>query len=102
MFQRMILHSTSNEREFLLLPFCQHLVALSTLKNFFCYSNRFVVVIRPVFFKNKFIYLFTYGCVGSSLLLAGLSLVAASGGYSLLRCAGFSLWWLLFAMEHGL
>ena len=24
-----------------------------------------------------------------------LSLVAARGGYSLLRCAGFSLWWLL-------
>ena len=26
----------------------------------------------------------------------GLSLVAASGGYSLLRCAGFSARWLLF------
>ena len=25
-----------------------------------------------------------------------LSLVAASGGYSLLWCVGFSLWWLLF------
>ena len=25
----------------------------------------------------------------------GLSLVAASGGYSSLQCAGFSLWWLL-------
>ena len=25
----------------------------------------------------------------------GLSLVAASGGYSFLWCAGFSLWWLL-------
>ena len=24
-----------------------------------------------------------------------LSLVAASGDYSSLRCAGFSLWWLL-------
>ena len=30
-----------------------------------------------------------------------LSLVAASGGYSLLRCAGFSLRWLLVA-EHKL
>ena len=30
-----------------------------------------------------------------------LSLVAASGGYSSLQCAGFSLQWLLVA-EHGL
>ena len=46
-------------------------------------------------FKNFFTYLFIFGCVGSSLLLHGLSLVVASGGYSLLRCAGFSLQWLL-------
>ena len=32
----------------------------------------------------------------------GLSLVAPSGGYSLLRCAGFLLQWLLFVAEHGL
>ena len=25
---------------------------------------------------------------------SGLSLVAGSGGYSSLRCTGFSLWWL--------
>ena len=31
----------------------------------------------------------------------GLSLVAESGGYSSLRCAGFSLQWLLVE-EHGL
>ena len=30
-----------------------------------------------------------------------LSLAAASWDYSLLRCAGFLLWWLLVA-EHGL
>ena len=30
-----------------------------------------------------------------------LSLVAASGGYSLLRCAGFSLWWLLLLRSTG-
>ena len=40
-------------------------------------------------------YLFIFGCVGSLLLCAGFSLVAASGGYSSLRCAGFSLRWLL-------
>ena len=41
-----------------------------------------------------FIYLI-FGCVGSSLLCAGFSLVAASGSYSSLQCTGFSLWWLL-------
>ena len=38
---------------------------------------------------------FIFGCVGSLLLHAGFSLVAASRGYSSLWCAGFSLWWLL-------
>ena len=31
----------------------------------------------------------------------GLSLVAASGGYSSLRCAGFSLQWLLLLRSMG-
>ena len=31
----------------------------------------------------------------------GLSLVAASRGYSLLRCAGFSLQWLLLLRSTG-
>ena len=49
-----------------------------------------------IYFFNKFI----YGCVGSSLL-RGLSLVAASGGYPSLRCAGFSLRWLLLLQSTG-
>ena len=44
--------------------------------------------------------LFISGCVGSSLL-CGLSLAAASGGYSSMRCAGFSLWWLLLLRSTG-
>ena len=32
-----------------------------------------------------------FGCIGSSLLRAGFSLIAVSGGYSSLWCAGFSL-----------
>ena len=48
-----------------------------------------------------FIYFyFIFGCTGS-LLLYGLSLAVASGGNSLLRHMGFSLWWLLVA-EHRL
>ena len=31
----------------------------------------------------------------------GLSLVAVSGVYSSLRCAGFSLWWLLLLWSMG-
>ena len=31
----------------------------------------------------------------------GLSLVAVSGGYSSLQCAGFSLWWLFLLQSRG-
>ena len=45
------------------------------------------------FLKN---YLFTYFWLRWVFIAArGLSLVAASGGYSSLRCTGFSLQWLL-------
>ena len=54
------------------------------------------------FFVNLFIYLyFIFGCIGSSLLCTGFSLAAASGGYSSLRCAGFSLRWLLLLRSTG-
>ena len=46
------------------------------------------------------LYLFISGCIGS-LLLCGLSLVAVSGGYSLLWCEGFSLQWLLLLQSTG-
>ena len=52
------------------------------------------------FFFILFILLF-FGCVGSSLLHAGFSLVAASGGYSSLQCTGFSLQWLLLLQNTG-
>ena len=44
--------------------------------------------------------IFIFGCIGSSLLHTG-SLVAASRGYSWLRCAGFSLRWLLSLQSTG-
>ena len=45
---------------------------------------------------NLFIYLFIYFWLRWFFVAArGLSVVAASGGYSSLRCAGFSLRWLL-------
>ena len=35
------------------------------------------------------------------IAVQGLSLVVASGGYSLLQCVGFSLWWLLLQWFIG-
>ena len=55
---------------------------------------------NKVFFFKK-INLFIFGCVGSSLPRVGFSLVAASGGHSLLWCAGFSLRWLLLLRSTG-
>ena len=49
----------------------------------------------------KLINLFIFGCFGSSLLREGFSLVVASGGYSSLWCAGFSLQWLLLLLIVG-
>ena len=43
------------------------------------------------FFFLIYLFIFIFGCVGSLLLRAGFSLVAASRGYSSLRCVGFSL-----------
>ena len=45
--------------------------------------------------------LFIFGCVGSSLLYTGFSLVAVGGGYSSLQCTGFSLRWLLLLWSTG-
>ena len=50
----------------------------------------FVTVFCFVLFFS-FIYLFIYWLRWVFLAVRGLSLVAASGGYSSLRCAGFSL-----------
>ena len=50
------------------------------------------------FFKNKFIYFWLRWVFVAA---RGLSLVAASGGYSSLWCAGFSLWWLPLLRSTG-
>ena len=53
------------------------------------------------FFLNKFIYLFIFCCVGSSLLHVGFLQLWRAGGYSSLQCAGFSLRWLLLLWSTG-
>ena len=52
------------------------------------------------FFLNKFIYLYIFGCVGSLLLCTAFS-SCGEGGYSSLRCVGFSLQWLLLLRSTG-
>ena len=51
------------------------------------------------FKKNKFIYFFIFGCIGSSLL-RGLSLVVASGGYSVV-VRGLLIVVASLVAEHG-
>ena len=53
-----------------------------------------------VFFLNYY-YLFYFWLHWVFFAAHGLSLVAASGGYSSLWCAGFSLWWLLLLQSTG-
>ena len=56
------------------------------------------------FFFFSFIYFlkFIYFCLRWVFVAEqGLSLVAASRGYSSLRCMGFSLWWLLLLQSMG-
>ena len=54
------------------------------------------------FFFNFFIYLFIYFWLCWVFVAARrLSLVAASGGYSSLQCAGSSLRWLLLLRSTG-
>ena len=48
-----------------------------------------------------FIYLFYFWLCWVFLAVRGLSLVVASRGYSLLRCAGFSLRWPLLLWSMG-
>ena len=50
---------------------------------------------------NSYSFFFFFCCTWSLLLLRRLSLVAVSGGYSLLWCEGFSLWWLLLLWNTG-
>ena len=69
---------------------------------FSLYPHSFILFILS--FCEKFlnsVNMHFFFCTESSSLLSSLSLVVASGGYSLLWCGDFSLWWPLVA-EHRL
>ena len=60
-----------------------------------------LVFLLVFFFLNKFIlFIYSWLC-WVFVAVCGLSLVAASRGYSSLRCAGFSLRWLLLLRSTG-
>ena len=50
------------------------------------------------FFKNKFIYFWLHRVF---IAVCGPFSSCGSRGYSSLRCAGFSLWWLLLLWSTG-
>ena len=54
-----------------------------------------------IFLINLFILFIYFWLCWVFVAVCGLSLVVASGGYSSLRCAGFSLQWLLLLRSTG-
>ena len=58
----------------------------------------FDICLWLLFFLNKFIY---FWLCGVFVAAHGLSLVAASGDFSSLWCAGFSLQWLFLLWSRG-
>ena len=67
--------------------------------NFLDLESPWGLIQAPHFLKKiYFIYFWLHWVY---IVARGLSLVAASGGYSWLQCAGFSLWWLLLLRSMG-
>ena len=76
-----------------------------TVSLFFCFLDEIYSIsgstsIIIIFFLNLF-NVFIFGCHWVFVAARGLSLFAASGGYSSLWCTGFSLRWLLLLWSTG-
>ena len=81
-------------------PVCSRLLLNIYIYIFFFFKKYFIFY--SILFYSILFYSILFGCVGSSLLCTGgLSLVAASGGYSSLPCVGFLLRWLLLLRSTG-
>ena len=62
----------------------------------------YLFIFKDFIVFKKFIYLCIYFWLRWVFIaVCGLSLVAASGGYSSLQCTGFSLWWLFLLQSTG-
>ena len=77
---------------------CSHSISITVLSCFAIEPSSMHILYMFCFFLNKFIYFWLRWFFVAAW---GLSLVAASEGYSLLLCAGFSLRWLLFLWSTG-
>ena len=82
----------------LLIPLfsCSHMLGVLRVL-FFVFCSFYILSLYSLFLKILFIFWLCWVFVA----VHWLSLVAATGGYSLLWYTGFSLQWLLFAVEHG-
>ena len=86
---------------FILFPFSLfYLEIILDLQNVAKIVHRSPIYLWPIFFY-LFIYLLKFWLLWVFTAARGFSLVAANGGYSLLRCAGFSLQWLLLLRSTG-
>ena len=65
------------------------------------YSNCRVLSRGPATSDLCFDFILFFGLCWVFIAAGGLPLAAASGGYSSLRCAGFSLQWLLLLWSTG-
>ena len=76
-----------------------HILSKYLQNNLFKFKSQIanITFLSRILFFNKFIYfiLFYFWLCWVFIAACGLSLVAASRGYSSLWCAGFSLQWLL-------
>ena len=63
--------------------------------------NYHIFSFKVFFSKNNLFYFIYFWLRWVFVAVCWLSLVAASGGYSSLRCAGFSLRWLLLLQSKG-
>ena len=82
-----------NGKNTVFLDFVIFVVLVNLLKLVICMIYFFIH-----FLKNLLIYFWLHWVFVAT---CGLSLGAASGGYSSLRCAGFSLLWLLLLRSMG-
>ena len=96
---------------FLMISYLPFPLSLLFLNIYYCISDFldcFLNFLSPLtyflyFFKSIYLfYLFHFCLCWVFVAVHRLSLVAASGGYSWLRCAGFSLQWLLLLRSMGL
>ena len=67
---------------------------------YFC-KRPYVAIRAALFFFINLFYIFYFWPRWVFIAAHRLSRVATSGGYSLLRCAGFSLLWLLLLRSTG-